>query len=191
VVHARQAVTETKSLLNIQVIDSQTTAIGLGLMVQGAAESVHRGLPAQDVCNQMRGMLRHIYTIFCLPDLTYLYKSGHIDLAQAIIGDLLGVIPIFVLDNGQLIHIQKIRNPRHLVDILYEFVMEFDHLKFLALLKGETLFEQEIHNLRERINQNLRTPHLDEFLLNPALASLLGPQAIGIISLQKSSQETT
>jgi DegV family protein with EDD domain len=184
---ARSAALSLKSLLNIQVIDSQTTAVGLGLLVQAAADAIQRGVTAQEVCNLLRGMSRNIFAIFCLPDLTSLYQSRQIDQAQAIVGEMLGVIPIFVMENGQLIHVQKIRSPRHLVDILFEFVMEFDHLKFLALLQGSSFFEQECRNLRERINQNLRTPHLSEYPINPTLAALLGPRSIGIISMQKSA----
>lgn len=187
--NARQAAASLKSPLNIQVLDSQTTAVGLGLLVQAAADSIQRGLPAQDICNQIRGMSRNIFSIFCLPDLTSLYQSGQIDQAQAIVGEMLGVIPIFVMENGQLIHVQKIRSPRHLVDILFEFVMEFEHLKFLALLQGSTFFEQECRNLRERINQNLRTPHLSEYPVNPTLATLLGPRSIGVITMQKSGSD--
>lgn len=184
--NARLASTSLKTPLNIQVIDSQTIAVGLGLLVQAAADSIHRGLPAQSICNQVRGMLRNIFAIFCLPDLSTLYQSGQIDQAQAIVGEMLGVIPIFVLENGKLIHVQKIRSPRHLVDILFEFVMEFDRLNFIALLQGNPFFDQECRNLRERINQNLRTPHLSEYPITPPLASLLGPRSIGIISMQKS-----
>lgn len=187
--NAHLAASSLKNPLNIQIIDSQTTAVGLGLLVQAAADSNRRGVPVQEVCNQLRGMLRNIFAIFCLPDLTSLYHSGQIDHAQAIVGEMLGVIPIFVMENGQLIHIQKIRSPRHLVDILFEFVMEFDRLKFLALLQGTPFFDQECRNLRERINQNIRTPHLNEYSINPALAYLLGPRSIGVISMQKSLGE--
>jgi len=183
--NARLAAAALKNPLNIQVIDSQTTAVGLGLLVQAGAESIQRGMFIQDVCNQVRGLLRNIYAIFCLPDLTTLYKARQIDQAQAIVGEMLGVIPIFVMENGQLMHVPKIRGSRHLVDIFFEFVMEFERLKFLALLQGDPYFEQECRNLRERINQNLRSPHMIELALNPALASLLGPRSIGIIAMQR------
>ncbi len=74
-------------------------------------------------------MINHIYSVFCLPDLSHLYRSGQIDPAQAIVGEMLGVIPFFTLENGSLVHTQKIRSPRHLVDIMYEFVAEFENLK--------------------------------------------------------------
>lgn len=183
--NARLAAFALKNPLNIQVIDTQTTAVGLGLLVQAGAESVQRGMSIQDVCNQLRSLLRNIYAIFCLPDLTTLYQAGQIEQAQAIVGEMLGVIPIFVMENGQLMHVQKIRSSRHLVDIFFEFVMEFERLKFLALLQGDPYFEQECRNLRERINQNLRSPHMIEFPLNPALVSLLGPRSIGIIAMQR------
>ena len=187
--HAQLAVKELRLPINIQIIDSQTTAVGLGVLVQTAAESIQHGIASTEICNQLRAMVRNIFAIFCLPDLTSLSKSGQIDQAQAIVGEMLGIVPIFVMENGHLIYIQKIRNPRHLIDTLFEFVMEFDRLKFLALLRGETFFDAECHHLRERITQNLRSPHLCEYAINPAVATLLGPRTIGIISVQALTKE--
>lgn len=187
--NATQAASSLKSPLNIQVIDSQTTAVGLGMLAQSGAEALSCRVNFQDVCNHLRGLMRNIFAIFCLPDLTALYHAGLIDQAQAIVGEMLGVIPIFVMENGQLLHIQKIRSSRHLVDIFFEFVMEFEHLKYLALLQGSPLYEQECRNLRERINQNLHSLYLHEYPINPALAAILGPHSLGIISVQKDQGE--
>jgi fatty acid-binding protein DegV len=134
-------------------------------------------------------MINHIYSVFCLPDLFHLYRSGQIDPAQAIVGEMLGVIPFFTLENGRLVHTQKIRSPRHLVDIMYEFVAEFENLKYLALLQGITTYEQESRNLRDRISQNVRTTPLCEHNLSLALATILGPHSIGLVAMENLPKE--
>jgi DegV family protein with EDD domain len=187
--NAQSASHTCKTPANIFIIDSLNTAIGLGLLVQAAAELNHRGYNGLDINRLIRGMVNHIYSVFCIPDLSYLYRAGLIDPAQAIVGEMLGVIPFFTLENGRLVHTQKIRSPRHLVDIMYEFVAEFENLKYLALLQGITTFEQESRNLRDRINQNVRTTPLCEHSLSLALATILGPHCIGLVAMENYQKE--
>jgi DegV family protein with EDD domain len=187
--NAHLAAETSKSPANIFLIDSLNTAIGLGLMVQAAAEFSHRGYTGVEINRLVRGMINHIYSVFCLPDLSHLYRSGQIDPAQAIVGEMLGVIPFFTLENGRLVHTQKIRSPRHLVDIMYEFVAEFENLKYLALLQGITSYEQESRNLRDRISQNVRTTPLCEHGLSLALATTLGPHSIGLVAMENTPRE--
>jgi DegV family protein with EDD domain len=189
VANAQLAIQSTNSPANIFIIDSLNTAIGLGLLVQAAAELAHRGFTGVEINRLVRGMINHIYSVFCLPDLSHLYRSGQIDPAQAIVGEMLGVIPFFTLENGRLVHTQKIRSPRHLVDIMYEFVAEFENLKVLALLQGITTYEQESRNLRDRISQNVRTTPLCEYSLSLALATLLGPHSIGLVVMENLPKE--
>jgi DegV family protein with EDD domain len=187
--NARLASQSSNSPANIFIIDSLNTAIGLGLLVQSAADFAHRGYSGVDINRSVRGMINHIYSVFCLPDLSNLYRAGQIDPAQAIVGEMLGVIPFFTLENGRLVHTQKIRSPRHLVDIMYEFVAEFENLKYLALIQGINPYEQECHNLRDRISQNIRTTPMVEHGLSLALATILGPHSIGLVVMENHSKE--
>ncbi len=134
-------------------------------------------------------MINHIYSVFCLPDLSHLSRSGQIDPAQAIVGEMLGVIPFFTLENGRLVHTQKIRSQRHLVDIMFEFVSEVDNLRYLGLIQGANAYEQESRNLRDRISQNVRTTPLCEHGLSLALATILGPRCIGLVAMENMPRE--
>ncbi len=188
-VNAHLASQMSKTSANIFIIDSLNTAIGLGLLVQAAAEYAHRGYTGLEINHLIRGMVNHIYSVFCLPDLSYLSRADLIDPAQAVVGEMLGVIPFFTLENGRLVHTQKIRSPRHLVDIMYEFIAEFENLKYLALLQGITSFEQESRNLRDRISQNVRTTPLCDHSLSLALATMLGPHSMGLVAMENAPKE--
>ncbi len=187
--NAQSAIQSCKTPANIFIIDSLNTAIGLGLLVQSAAEFIHRGYTGLDITRIIRGMVSHIYSVFCIPDLSHLYRAGLLDPAQAIVGEMLGVIPFFTLENGRLVHTQKIRSPRHLVDIMFEFVSEFENIKYMALLQGINTFEQESKNLRDRINQNIRITPLCEHSLGLALATILGPHCIGLVIMENTPKE--
>jgi DegV family protein with EDD domain len=183
---ALEAASATEGPVRIHVIDSQTTAVGLGLLVQAAARAAQKGTDGIEITRLVRGMVSKIYTVFCVQSLSYLYKSGHLDPAQAIVGEMLNVMPFLILENGRLVPIQKVRSPRHLVDILHEFIMEFSDLRHIAIIQGVPPFEQEARNLRDRVNGETPSPSFSEHTLGAALATILGPRSLGVVVWEKS-----
>ncbi len=184
VANAQEAATTGKGSALIHVIDSQTTAVGLGLLVQVAANAAQNGDSGLRINRLVRGIIPRIYSVFCIQNLTYLYRSGHLDPAQAIVGEMLGIMPFYILENGRLVPIQKVRNPRHLVDILHEFISEFSDLKHIALVQGIPPFEQEVRNLKDRLNGNYPTASFSEHTLGAALAAILGPRSLGLFAME-------
>jgi DegV family protein with EDD domain len=181
---ALEAASSVKGPASIHFIDSQTTAVGLGLIVQAAAGAAEQSATTTRISRLVRGLIPRIYTVFCLQSLSYLYRSGHLDPAQAIVGEMLGITPFFAMENGHLVPNQKVRNSRHLVDILHEFISEFSHLKHIAIVQGVPPFEQEAHNLRERINGNFPAASFSEHTLGAALATILGPKSLGVVAME-------
>lgn len=182
--YAQEAAATVRGPASIHIIDSQTTAVGLGLLVQAAAEAAQNGATSIRISRLIRGLIPRVYTVFCVQSLTYLYHSGHIDPAQAIVGEMLGVTPFFILENGRLVPIQKVRSPRHLVDILHEFIAEFGNLKHIAIVQGVPPFEQEARNLKERINGDFPCTSFSEHTMGAALATILGPRSLGVVAME-------
>lgn len=167
------------------LVDSQTTSVGLGLLVQAAAEAAVQGQSGASIHRLIRGLLPHIYSLFCVQSLTYLASAGHLDPAQAIVGEMLGITPFFILENGLLTPIQKARSSRHLVDQLHEFVAEFDDLKHVAIIQGTAPMDQDARALRERIAGACPTVCLSEHSIGASVAALFGPRTLGIIVMEK------
>lgn len=186
---AQEAASYIRGPATIHIIDSQTTAAGLGFLVQAAAEAIYNGWDINQVTSLVRGLIPHVYSVFCLQSLSYLATSGQIDIAQAVVAEMLGIIPFYILENGKLIPIQKARSPRHLVDMLHEFVAEFDNLKHVAITQGIPPYEQEARNLRDRLYQDIVPEALSEHSLSLALMALLGPRSLGVFTLEEYEQE--
>jgi DegV family protein with EDD domain len=184
---AHTAATSVRGPATVHIIDSQTTAVGLGLLVQAAAKAAQSGSDGVEITRLVRGLVSKIYTVFCVQSLSYLYRSGHLDPAQAIIGEMLNVMPFLILENGRLVPIQKVRSSRHLVDILHEFITEFSNLNHIAIVQGVPPFEQEARNLRDRVNGEFPspTPSFSEHTLGAALATILGPRSLGVVVWEK------
>lgn len=189
VANAQKAASGGKHGATVHVVDSQSCAVGLGLLVQSAAEASLQGHSGAAISRMVRSLVPHIYTAFCVEGLTYLAASKLIDPAQAVVGEMLGVMPLIALENGKLVAIQKVRSVRHLVDLLHEFITEFDDIRHVALLQGWPPFKQEAHNLRDRINGHIPARAISEHSLGSALASLIGPRSLGIVVMENCSKE--
>ena len=181
--NAREAIT-TMGWAPVTLIDSQTTGVGLGLLVQAAAEAAHQGASGLDIKRFIHNLVAHVYTVFCVQSLTYLSQADHLDAAQAVVGEMLGVIALFILENGRLIPVQKARNVRHLVDLLHEFIYEFGDLRHIALTRGVISFENEARSLRERISSDFPSTPYSEHIMGTALASILGPRSLGLVAME-------
>jgi len=188
--NAQTAIETAKCPATIHLVDSQTTTVGLGLLVQAAASAAQQGLSGSRISRLVRGIVPHVYTVFCLHNLSYLSREGFIDPAQAMVGKMLVVVPFIVLENGRLSPSQKVRGSRHLVDLLSEFIMEFTAVKHVALIQGMPPFEQEARLLRERLSGLDRTNSFSEHTLSVPLAALLGPHSLGLVVMENSTDES-
>jgi DegV family protein with EDD domain len=184
VLQAQAAVKSYGCSANIHVIDSQTTAVGLGLLVQAAAEAAQAGVSVVEIKRIVRGLIPRVYTIFCNQNLSYLHLSGQLDPAQAIVGEMLGITPFFLLENGRFTPVQKARSTRHLVDIFHEFITEFIHLRHIALVQGLPPFTNEARILHERIQENFPSTPFSEHTLGAALAAIIGPRSLGLVVME-------
>jgi DegV family protein with EDD domain len=169
---------------NIIVIDSYTTATGLGLVVQAASAAAEDGMIGEDIDAMIRSLLPKLYSVFCIQGLSYIHNSGYLGEAQAIIGEFMKILPIYILDEGRLVPTQKARNHRHLVDLLHEFLCEFTDLEHIALIQSVPPFESETRALRERLAEDFTDTPISEHIISPELAAIIGPRSLGMFTLQ-------
>jgi DegV family protein with EDD domain len=182
--HAKTAAENIKGQIKVEVIDSRTIATGLGLIVQEAARTALQGQSAAEISEAIRNLLPRVYTLFCIQGLSYLHLNGYLSQSQAIIAEFLQMLPIYVLEEGVLAPTQKARNNRHLVDLLFEFITEFDLLDHIGLIQGVPAFENETRSLRERLSEDFDQTPISEHIISPELALMIGPRSLGLFVLQ-------
>ena len=178
--HARSAAETVRGKIEIEVIDSHSASVGLGLLVQTATAAAADGIGLREAKRIVLGTVPHIYSVFCVRGLSYLEAHGFLDHAQAWAGEQHRVFPFYVLEKGRLIPALKIRNARHMVDCLHEFVTEFCDLRHIALLQGVPAFEQESRGFRERVREDFAETPISEHTIEPGLAAILGPRTLGM-----------
>jgi DegV family protein with EDD domain len=182
--NAQKAASSGMGWISLPLIDSQTMGTGLGLIVQAAAEAAYSGATALEIQRYVRQLIPCVYTLLCGQSLTYIYRSGCLDLAQALVGEMLEMSPLFNLENGQLTIIDKVSSGRHLLDQLFDFITEFGVLKHIALFRGHVPFDQDTRQLRERIAEIYPDTPFSEHLISTSLAIILGPRSVGFTVME-------
>ena len=183
--NSMEAVKLIQGETTIQVVNSQTIATGLGMIVQAATEVISNGASLIEADRHVRQLVPHIYTLFCTPCLKYLYNIDILEYSQAVIGEMLNLHPIFTLEEGYPQAICKVRNFRHAQDYFQEFIEEYDDLIHISLLKG--INTQGIDNriLKLFVQENFPDTPFSEHRINPFLGAIFGPKTLGLIIFER------
>jgi DegV family protein with EDD domain len=165
----------------IEVVDSMTTSVGLGILAKTAAKAALEGNSLEDIVRLTRGMIPHVYLVFFVETMDYLERSGRIGKAQAILGSMLNIKPILFMEDGDIIPLEKVRTTEKAIEKLFEFVAEFDDLEQTAIIQRGKTPTKDAKLLQNRLEQafpNLTFPIIQ---YGPDLATRVGPSALGIV----------
>ena len=177
--NAMRAATPLLGRSKIVVIDSQLVTVGMGMLVTAAAQAAASGATLEQVVKLVRGMIPRIYIAFFAETLEYLERGGRIGKAQAMIGTMLNIKPLLILEEGELVPLEKVRTRAKAIEKLVEFITEFTRIKRMVVLHGNT--PEDVNTLLEQVN--LILPDLDTSvdLYGPVSATHIGPGALGVV----------
>jgi DegV family protein with EDD domain len=163
---------------SIAVVDSLTTSLGLGILATAAAKAAAQGRSLDEIVRLLRGMIPHIYVVFLVETLGYLERGGR---AQAILGSMLGIKPLLIMEDGEIVPLEKVRTRSRAIDKLFEFVVEFPHIEQMAILQKSPVATEETLLLIERLEMVLPEMEFPIITYGPVLATHVGPNTMGVI----------
>ncbi len=176
---AQRAAAPLLGRAKIHVIDSQLVSVGLGMLVTAAATAAESGATVDEVVRLVRGMIPRIYIAFFSDTLDYLERGGRIRKAQAILGGMLNIKPLLILEDGDIVALEKVRTRAKAVEKLVEFIVEFTHIERMVILHSTT--PDDVNLLIEQINLALPNLDMKVDLYGPSLGTHLGPGALGVV----------
>lgn len=185
--NAVEAAVKVDRQMRIQVIDSQTFALGLGYLVKFAAEQLEKGISPKIVTQNIHSKIPHIFTLINIPSLSYLYYNGLIDRAQAWVGEKLELMPNFTLEEGEFLSTDKMRNKRHVTEYFLEYIKEFEAIDYIAYLYGDPSYSQTAKIIRDFLKDNYDGVEFTEHKLLLPTAVLFGPTCQGLIIVDDES----
>jgi DegV family protein with EDD domain len=167
----------------IAVLDSQSASWGLGMMVKTAAEAAETGQSLDEIVRLVRGVLPHVYVVFFVDRLDYLEERDRISIAQALLGTMLRIKPLLLVEEGDIVPLEKVRTFDLALEKLASFVTEFANLRQVVILRSPLNDHNQslIDGLLEHLDLALPDSDFPVINYDPILACHLGPEALGVV----------
>ena len=96
----------------VQILDSGTIAIGLGILTEYAVGLAEKGLGAEEILQKLTHKREKIKVLALVDTLEYLKKGGRISSAVALAGGLLNIKPVLSVNGGEIKVLGKARGSR-------------------------------------------------------------------------------
>lgn len=96
----------------IYVVDTETVAIGAGILAELALQLRDQGLSAAEIALRLEQEKKNVHVIALLDTLEYLKKGGRISATAAFAGSLLSIKPVVCIREGVIEMLGKARGSR-------------------------------------------------------------------------------
>lgn len=165
----------------IEIVDSRSTSLGLGLLVTAAARYAAEGHDYKEVAAYVQTLVPRIRVLFVVNTLEYLHKGGRIGGAKRLVGSMLSIKPVLGLEDGQIEPQAQIRTKKKAIQHMLDVVL------------GETKGKKNIHAgvihaaapedaayIAEQVRASINPVELYVNELTPVIGANVGPGVVGM-----------
>ena len=167
----------------IEIIDSQTVSIAIGLAVIQASKMAKSGMSLQQIVDEVGKIIPNVHMLILFDTLKYLVKGGRIGKAKGLVGSMLSVKPLLTVKDGELVPSGQARTHSKGIDRLLDFAKNATEIQDLAILHSTTLDEAQA--LVKSTSSIFSKEHTLLARLGPALGVHGGPGVLAIALREK------
>jgi DegV family protein with EDD domain len=160
----------------IEVIDSESVTVGLGLLDIVAAKMAKAGEGMGSVVAAVKQAIPQICLLGLVDTLKYLALGGRIGRAKALLGSVLNVKPLLTLKDGETAPAGQVRTRAKGIERLVDFVKSASDIQDLAVAYTTTLNEAQA--LAERLGSLYTKERITVARMGTTLGVHLGPGAL-------------
>jgi DegV family protein with EDD domain len=166
----------------VEVIDSETVAMGLGLVVLAAAREARNGMKLDELISFVNQSLSRTHFIVYFDTLKYLAKGGRIGKAQGMLGAMLSVKPILTIKEGEISPVTRVRSQAAGIEYLFNFMTSFHQIDAMAV--EHSTQPEAADRLVDRLSVSLPGKPIVRSVVSPVLGVHAGPNAIAVTVLE-------
>ena len=185
----QSAVLAAEDYPNIYVVDSQSVAIGTGVLAQYAVELAQQGMGAEEIAQVLTQQREKVCVVALLDTLEYLKKGGRISKTVAFAGGMLNIKPVVTVQDGAVALIGKARGSRYGNNLLVEKIREAGGVDFeRPVLLGYTGLSSALLEKYVDDSKALWADHVDKLdgcLLCSVIGTHAGPGAVAVAFFRK------
>lgn len=167
------------SAMRIFIVDSHAYSMAQGAPVVEAAKRLEAGEPMEKVVAYLEDIYARIEIVLTAYTLKVIRKSGRVSAAAAIAGDLLGIHPIFTLNDGVSQVVKKIRGDRAVLTAMVDMMKSrmVAGSPYYIAVSDRKYAEEYTRACTEKVGYG----PVSVFVLGCAVLSNTGPDAVGLI----------
>ena len=179
---ALQAKSMAEEKCRIEVIDSQTVVMGLGVIVISAAKAAQAGAKLDELVDLVHKAIPRSHAVMSFDTLKYLAKGGRIGKAKSFLGSVLSFKPILTVKEGEVSPVTRVRSRAAGMDYLYNFVAGFSKIEELAVEHATT--PDDADELVERLGSLFPKERIYRSTVSPVIGTYVGPHVLAVTVLE-------
>ena len=171
------------------IVDSQSVALGSGILAERALQLADQGLEAKAIAEQLELEREDVQLIALVDTLEYLKKGGRISKTAAVAGSLLSIKPVLAVQDGEIVMLGKARGSKQGNNLLVKEIEASGGVDFSRpVLLGYTGLSD--HMLKKYIedSDHLWKEHVQELnytVVGSVVGTHAGPGAIAAAFFKK------
>jgi len=166
----------------IEVIDSLTVAMSLGLIVIAAAKAAQAGANLAKLTDLVHRAISRSHLIAYFDTLKYLAKGGRIGKAQGLLGAMLSIKPILTVKDGEMSPLTRVRSKAAGIDYLFSSVAGFSNIEGVAVEYATT--PDDADKLIARLSSLFPKERIYKSTISPVVGTYAGPGAMAVSILE-------
>ena len=181
---ADQLAREDKGGERIHVIDSETAAGGLGMVVLAAARAAASGATAEEVTERARATRADLKMWFAVDTLEFLRRGGRIGAASAWIGSTLRIKPILTVER-ELAPVERVRTSSRAFERMVDYARQRHESGADAWVVQHIAAPDQAERLVERCHETFGCGPLFVSEIGPVISTHTGPGLLGVGSISE------
>ena len=167
--------------LDIRIVDSLSTSMGLGFGALAAARAVAAGKSADEAVAAAEQVCDGMDVMFVVDTLEYLHRGGRIGGAKRLLGTALNLKPLLYLEKGRIEALASVRTKRKAVARMLDVAEE--------RLAGKRMAEaavldvdcpEEGKSLAEMVKERFGLSVVYQTKVTPVIGAHVGPGTVGL-----------
>lgn len=165
----------------IDVVDSKSISVGMGLMLQKAVEMVEAGNTRAAIVAKLEQMRDEIRLLFTLQTLEYLQRGGRIGKAQAFMGTVLQFKPLLSITEGEVHPAARVRSMGKAVEAMQDLLTQQVPARGAGVRIGVTHAgsPDAAAQVADALSKRFDSKHPFVCSLGPVIGTHVGPGTVG------------
>jgi DegV family protein with EDD domain len=174
----RDSLPDDVKKIPIDVIDSETVSLAMGVAIMHAAEEAQQGASFEEIKAHLLDELSRTRILFVLDTLEYLKRGGRVGGAKALLGNLLSVKPVLSIKNGVVVAVEQPRTRNKAYGRIAQMLREMEKPEQFTIVESDSEVGQQ---LAQAVKQTFPgSGAIPTYKLGAVVGTYAGPGTAGI-----------